>query len=457
MADGQSFYADEVVRIIPKRRLVAFGTWQGKPAVAKLFFDPQHAKRQMEADVRGVKTLLDYKVPTPQLYHQGKSKDERVYILIFERILDAYSLEDIWLHPHKVDDLLFMLKAVIVELATQHVLGVLQKDLHLKNFLLTEKTIYTLDGAQVELFPHLMPKKQSLHNLALFLAQFGVGVEALQEKLLLHYAKSRGWLLKKEDISELFLTIKKWNRQRWEKFEKKIFRECTPFACLETWQAFGMYDRKYVSPEFLNFLQHPEQAFKHPTAVLLKNGRSATVIKVQFDHRTLVIKRYNLKNIWHRLRRCLRPTRASTSWRLAQKLNLFGVKTAKPVAFIEKKWLGLRGKSYYVTEYISGEHIGDYFQQHQTDESQITAMIKHIITLLKNIAKLEITHGDLKMTNILIDQEKQPVLIDLDGAAEHVSLSSLRSAWRKEIKRFLANFSHQPALLEKFKTELAKK
>ena len=342
----------------------------------------------------------------------------------------------------------------MIEIATQHVLGVVQHDLHLNNFLMTKKKIYTLDGAQVELFPPLLSKKKSMGHLALFLSQLGVGVEECQENLFHHYANARGWLLKKQDYFDIFYLIKKWDGLRWRRYEKKIFRDCTHFSRSKNWYANGMLSRRHALPELTAFAADPESIFNDTKAEVLKAGRSTTVRKIVLDKKTYVIKRYNLKNMWHRLRRCLRPTRAATCWRLAHKLNLFGVPTAAPVAFIEKNILGFRGKSYSVTEYISSEHVGDYLRRHQADAEKSDAMIQRVAALLKNLAKLEITHGDLKMTNILIDAHDYPVLIDLDGASEHATLSSLKNAWRKDIQRFLRNFDTLPEVRRKFEIAL---
>jgi len=453
--DNQVFISDKVVRIIPKKRLVAFGVWRGKPVVAKLFFDKQ-SKRHLEKDATGIKILQENKVPTPTLLFQGTTHDKRVQVLLFERIFNAKNLEEIWQEKQNIEDILPQLQTVIVELATQHVLGITQKDLHLKNFLLTDKVIYTLDGAQIEIHPTLLPKKESLENLTLFLAQFGIGQEALQEKLFVHYAKSRGWLLKNGDIAELFYTIKKINHERWKRYENKIFRDSTSFAAFNVWATKGMYDREFCSSFLINFFKNPDEIFQHQAIKILKNGRSSTVILTKINGKMLVIKRYNIKNVWHFLRRMLRPTRATNCWRLALKLNLFGVKTAKPIAFFEKKYLGLRGKSYYVMEFVDGENLKNYLAKERQHDENRAHILSRVVTLLRNLAKLEITHGDLKATNILINENQQPVLIDLDGAAEHFSLSGLRAAWRKEIKRFLKNFHDMPSVEQALKVELCK-
>jgi serine/threonine protein kinase len=66
------------------------------------------------------------------------------------------------------------------------------------------------------------------------------------------------------------------------------------------------------------------------------------------------------------------------------------------------------------------------------------------------------THGDLKITNILIDEHEHPVLIDFDGAKEHASKARLKKSWHEEIKRFLANFASNPAISNQFKVEFEK-
>ena len=452
LKNSDTLYVESVARIIPKRRLVAFGLWQGKQIVAKLFYDSEHASRHSEKDTRGVKVLQDHKVPTPALLYQGATHDGRVQVLIFERILHSDSLNTIWqANKENLQAIVPLLKSVVVELATQHVLGIVQHDLHLDNFLITDKVIYTLDGAQIEIHPELLPKKPSLQNLALFLSQFGVGYELLQELLFRHYARSRGWLLKQSDLKELFFEIRQWNEKRWQRYERKIFRPCTDFACHQDWSSYGMYDRRYATPTLTQFMGDPNAIFSHPSAKMLKAGRSSTVIRIAMDDRDYVIKRYNMKNVWHRLRRTLRPTRAAMSWRLALKLNLFGVRTAAPVAFVENRVFGFRGASYFVSEYIADEHLGAYCKRNRHLPEKINLIVERVALLLQNLAKLNMTHGDLKVTNILINPQEQPVLIDLDGTVEHYSASGLHAAWRKEIKRFLENFAQEPDILTKFK------
>src|SRR5439155_772274 len=122
------------------------------------------------------------------------SIDGHIEVLLFERIIDAMNFHDIW-QTQNLNVIRPLLNALVVELATQHVLGIVQNDLHFKNFLIVNEKIYTIDGSDIELQSHLIEKDESIKNLALFMAQLGSKAKHLQDDLFKIYAKARGWLL----------------------------------------------------------------------------------------------------------------------------------------------------------------------------------------------------------------------------------------------------------------------
>jgi tRNA A-37 threonylcarbamoyl transferase component Bud32 len=436
---------DKVVRIIPKKRLVAYGVWNGQRVVAKLFYESSKASDHLTRDIEGVEALVESGIPTPKVLYQGVSQDKRISIIIFERILESKNLEDIWRQKKNIEEVTPLMKHITLELATQHVLGIVQKDLHLKNFLITKRKIYTLDGGSIDWQEDILSKEDSIKHLALFFSQLGVGTEKLQQYLFDVYVKARSWIVRPADCELLQKSLEKYNKSRWIRYLKKIFRNSSSFAKIETTRQMIMYDREYVSDEFLNFLKNPDVIFIHPDTQMLKPGRSSTVVKVNIGGKTLVVKRYNMKSVGHWLRRCLRVTRAATSWRLAHRLQLFGVPTAKPVAFIEYQFLGLHGTSYFVMEHIEGKNLGDYFVDYDENQPLFSEMAEKVMAVINNLAKLYITHGDLKSTNILVHDE-QPMMIDLDGMVEHNSWAGLNRAWDKEIQRFMKNWENRPAV-----------
>lgn len=444
LADNKDvLQCQKVVRVLPGKRLVAFGVWGGKPVVAKLFYQSRRAFLHAQRDFEGTQALQNAGILTPALLYRDTATDKRIQVLIFERILASCSLDDVWRFKASYDEVLPVMRAITIELATQHVLGITQRDLHFKNFLLQKKNIYTLDGGDVGVIDTPLSKKESVEHLGLFFSQLGIGSEALQKKLFQAYVEARGWIVKKQDLEGLQAAVEKYYKKRCQDYQQKIFRTCTAFVRQQTATSLTLYDRDYEKSEFLAVLRHPEAAFAQPTTELLKAGRSATVAEIMVNQRPIILKRYNLKNVLHSLRRCLRPTRAINHWRLAHHLRLLGIPTAKPIAVVEQRFLGLRGKSYLFLEYIDGVHVGEFFSDHTQDPEVLLAVAKEIALLIENLAKLRITHGDLKMTNILISKQK-PVLIDLDGMKQHKSNRQLKRALREEIKRFMQNWHAQP-------------
>lgn len=439
-------YAEEVVRIVPGKRMLVFGTWRGMPVAAKLFFDKKHAKRHADEDAKGIKLMQDYKIPTPILHYQGSGYEQPVEVLIFERIAHSKDLYKLWQQRESDQAVLPILHAVMIELATQHVLGLVQEDMHLGNYLISGKLIYTLDGSDIKATGSLLSKKESMQNLALLLSQLGAGIQTLQESLFLHYARARGWLLKAMDTFDLKLLIKQCDAMRWQDFQKKIFRNSTQFQTYKRLGWRGMLARRANGKDMQAFLQNPDSVFNQENVVYLKKGRSSTVIKTVLDGKTVVIKRYNLKDIWHRLRRMWRSTRAELSWRLAQKLSLFQVNTPTPLAYVESYWFGFHGKSYFVMEHIEGQDVKQFLAPFEKEPYRAASAMQRICKLLHSLQQLELTHGDLKSSNIIITADEQPYLIDLDGAKEHFTLAGLRTAWREERQRFLQNFDDLPAL-----------
>jgi len=441
----------EVIRIIPGKRLVAFGIWQEQKVAIKLFYERGRAKRDCERDVFGIEALMQANVPTPKLLFKGTAEKNRIQVLMYQKIDRAKSLETLWQEKNNPEELAPLMRSVTIEIATQHVLGILQHDLHLKNFLVTESFIYTLDGGKISKFDHPLDKKISMEYLSLLLAQLGVGVSDLQLALFDIYTKSRGWLVKPSDINDFKKMIAQHTQKRWRSYQKKIFRTCSAFKRLNKINKNILYDCSYESAEFMQFLQNPESVFNHPSTKLLKIGNTSTVAKININNRSFVVKRYNIKDGWHWLRRCLRRTRAAKSWRVAQHLYAFGVPTAKPVAYIENHILGLRGKSYFLMEYIEGINIGDYFAAYSQEDEHYKQMARSILALFDSLAEIRVTHGDLKMTNILVENGK-PYLIDLDGVSEHRTHLSLRLSFKNEIKRFMQNWQNRPLVYALFES-----
>lgn len=436
--NGNILFCDTILRLIPKKRMVVSGRYNNQDIVAKLFYQSHKANEQIQQEIKGNEALISSGTNTPKILHHGRAQDKKIKVIIFERILNARSFDEIWQNKVSLAKTVPILNMLTLELAAQHVSGLMQHDLHFKNFLVSGKKLFTIDTGNFDFFGAPLPKKKTLNQLALFFAQMGMVPQELIEKLFNSYTKSRGWLIKSYDKEYLNKQIKKYNKIRRKSYNKKLMRSSSAFRKINLFSSVKIYDRSYFSPEFKQLLDAPEKIFTQPDVLFLKKGRSSTVIQFSLNGKEFVMKRFNIKNKWHWLRRALRSTRAANSWRLGHLLRMFGVPVAKPIAFIEARILGLRGKSYLLMENIEGNECGVYFSQ-TTDVNEKSKTAEAIVQLIYNLAALRITHGDLKKTNILI-KNNNPVLIDLDGMIEHHTNYSSNKSLKQEVDRFMRNW-----------------
>ena len=441
---GDTLMLHDIIRIIPHRRLVAIGEWQHQTVIAKLFFDKRRALKDIARETTGIRNLEQAHIPTPKLYYEGNCYHDRCGVLLFEYLKEAKTLSSLWEQTSCIDELIPVLKRMMIELATQHVYGILQKDLHFKNFLIQGNLIYTLDGASVKVFPKMLRKETCLPSLALFLSQLGVGLEPYQMMLYRHYALSRGWQINVIDEANLLQTIEQHHQARWMRYRKKIFRNSTDFLRIRNKAYRGMAERAYLSDALKAWFDKPDAPFTIRRSILLKEGRSTTVAKVTWHGRDYVIKRNNIKHFVHFLKRLFRTTRAAHAWEMTHKLKLFGVSHAHPVAFLEKRFLCFTSHSYFVSEYIP----------RVCDELYVEKNVERIVTLFKNINKLNLSPLDLKLNNILVNEKNEPLLIDMDSVREHRSSANLSYRFKKGIKRFLKNFDSRSDLYKQLKAAL---
>ena len=211
-----------------------------------------------------------------------------------------------------------------------------------------------------------------------------------------------------------------------------------------------VFDRSVDSPEFQQLLTHIDTTMQAGES--LKNDATTTLARISVNQHDLVIKRYNIKHWRHALSRAFRPSRAAISWHNAHRLQQHNIKTAKPVAMIEYRWGFIRHKAYLICEYCQGIECASYFQQDQPNAEQRRVM-NNIVDTLLTLFKLNISHGDLKATNIIISAE-YPILIDLDGMRKHPLGFRFQRACLKDIKRFLRNWEQLPTLQNLFRQQL---
>jgi tRNA A-37 threonylcarbamoyl transferase component Bud32 len=202
---------------------------------------------------------------------------------------------------------------------------------------------------------------------------------------------------------------------------------------------FLICQHDHLTPAMKDFLQNPDAQLNKYLLFFLKNAsrEATTVAVVAIGDNKYVLKRYNPKGFWHCAKRMLRPSRALRSWKNSHYLERQGVATAKPVAVLIEKFGFIRGKTYFLMEFVEGLRGWDIFKRDSDYRSAWDKILEQISLLMKKLYAAKVTHDDFQHNNMLFVNES-PVLLDLD----HMRIHNYNSLWfrhnfRKDIDNFL--------------------
>jgi len=434
---------EQWLRVLPGQRYVARARWQGRTVLAKLLVGDR-ARRHFERELNGAKLLAGQALATPELLEQGFDGQNGGW-LIFEFLSGAQSLQDAWLEVSGQvplsDGQRDVLDSALAEIARLHAGGLWQSDLHLDNLMRHQQQLYLIDGGGVRAQRPGSPlsREGALDNLAVFFAQLPVAFDPFIEELLVSYLLANN--AHALPVEALMSKVEAARSRRLSDYLKKIGRDCTAFSVRRSLSGLVAV-RRECDTQLAALLDEPDRFVAN--GIFLKQGASATVAKVQLELRPLVVKRYNIKGLVHWLERFWRPSRAWHSWVEGHRLRQLGIATPLPLAVIETRKLGLRGRSYLVTEHVDGQDILTRFGAYVDSappEQELIALEQLLAAMLRS----HISHGDLKGTNLLW-QDESWALIDLDALQQHRSLAQFRQAFARDRARLLRNWPADSAL-----------
>ncbi|MBU2621162.1 MAG: hypothetical protein KKD92_02440 [Proteobacteria bacterium] len=444
----------DILRFLPGKRLVCSGKWNGLDVVAKFFLDLTDGKRHFAREERGIKALESSGIITPKLLFRGVSVSGEVPLLGFEEISGSEDLKKVWEKAENDGRRLSILTGLMTVIAKQHMSGICQDDPHIRNFLLSGENIYTIDGDAVDAghIGKTLPLKPSLKNLGLFFAQFYPQYGNLISKAFKAYASERKWMPSDAFYDCLMKELVKRRHRAEKDYLKKIFRESTSFICDKSMRRYMICGRTYYDDAMAAFLDNPDAVLKEGRK--LKDGNSSTVYLIELSGRLFVAKRYNMKNMWHALRRACRQSRAWVSWRNAHLLKSVGVNTPNPVAMMEKRLGPFRSVSYILTEYIDGTDTYHLLNSDKAGEIDLPGLVKQFGELLWMFASSSISHGDFKATNFILS-EKKLFITDLDAVCKHRFTWRFQKAFMKDLDRLMQNWKNAPHIDALFRDEIS--
>lgn len=431
------------LRVLAGKRQVLDALWGERPVVVKVFAEPLKAKRHMKRDWQGLKCLEKLGLNAPNALFCGKTDDGR-YAVVTEKITDAATLSEIWNNTTDSIKKLGLLLMVSRELANQHLKGLLQKDLHLGNFLLKGQKLFTLDPAQIRFFSGQVKKKHALAQLAVLASNVPDEDTDAITRLCREYAQARSWKFSRLDLAALQKQLAACRKYNVKRALKKCMRTGKKFVRIRQPAHLGVALRDfYQKADFRKFIQDIDTLMQ--TGEILKKGNTCFVSHFTWAGREIVAKRYNYKGFFHSVRHTIKKTRARHAWLHAHRLGNLNIPTPKPIAYIEQRKAGLVYQSYIVTEYVHGQRLYDFLRADNLPEQSRSKAARQLKELFDKLGKYRITHGDLKYTNILIT-ENGPILTDLDSMKVHSFNATYHKKRAKDLARLAKDLPLPPAI-----------
>ena len=325
-------------------------------------------------------------------------------------------------------------------LGRMHDAGLWQADLHLKNFVTSDRGMHAVDGDGVRRRADPVPQGRGLEDLALLAAQRPPQEDSGSTGLVRAYAAARS--LSPADPNEFAQKLVRARRGRVRRYLKKCFRECTEFSVTDRGK-FRCFAERTAGEAVLSTLLE-RGAFTQDDGFLrmeaVKRGNSATLVRAEVEP-GVVIKRYNIKNLSQGIRRLIRPLpRYRRAWMSGQLLSFLELPTARPLALVEEKRRFLPGVAYLVMEDLGTLDIAAEIARSGCAD----ALADEVAGLFVQLRRVGIVHGDTKATNFLM-RDGRVHLIDLDAMrltrfSEHSRAGRGADGFARDLERFLANW-----------------
>ncbi len=447
---GGILECDTLLRILPGKRIVCRASWHGKTVLAKIYLSSR-ANQHLNREARGLQRLLEAGLAAPTILATQQLTEGLAEVLLLEYFTNATDFSVRWNNTANQIEQNALLCQAVTLIADMHSKGLRQGDIHLDNFLFhhTERgeQIILIDGADIQ--PTKPSDQQTrLENLALFFAQFPHKNDSLIKDAYQLYCQTQNLPFDAVQAGMVLWQTATKRAERSEKFIKKSFRESTQFMQIKSWHRRLICQRNYYNPEFQTLLENLDQAIAE--GEILKRGNSATVARVKVGTLDLVIKRYNIKNTLHRVRRAFQPSRAAVSWANAQRLTHCGIETPEAIAILEERTGPLRGRAYIINRYMPGVSAEQFFADNAPNSKNSKLLIPQFDEIFRAMANIRVSHGDLKASNFIISDQRV-VLIDLDSMRQHHQQRKFQAAFNKDMARFQRNWNQWPKLAAAFK------
>ena len=429
-----------MLRCLKSRREVWLaGAEQGSESlVAKCFLVNNKQEREYRSEIDGLVELSKRDIPCPKLLFTAQDTDGSLWV-VTEYIASAVEISEVVLGHQNSEELDRATQAFARALLQHWRLGVHQSDAHLRNFLWDGRILYTIDVGSIRFNQMALSVSKQRE---IFKAMLGGYVSSFREKL---YQEVCNTCRELDDLKLLNAIqdhsfragIQKEEAREIRRVWQKSRRECTQFIRQEHGHRKLIAQRDLEAVLIDKLKTAPDELMD--IGKRLKSGNTCTVQQIEWVGQSIVVKRYNPKPLFYRIRHFFHMGRAMRSWSNGVVMRQFDVPTAQPLAVVEESSGWLLKRAYFLMEHFDGESIYEYLNRTVGDEDVFEAALQSLSLLFERMRELRIVHGDFKAKNILINADGLQ-LIDTDGMRFLVHPRRHSKAFKADFNRFLGNW-----------------
>ena len=411
---------------------------ENQDVIAKIYETRFRARSQLMNEWRGIGRLQAKGLNSPQLHFYGRTENGK-WILVTERIKNSTTALELYLETNSAEEKLNVLRLLFRELGRLNNAGVIQKDLHLGNFLISDNKVFSLDTAKMKFLSEAVSRIQSLKQLAVLSWYVPEDSRGQLPQLLQEYAQVRGWTITIQDRETIQAYMKKHIRKEIKRQLKKTLRTSGRQIRLKEDNFVAVFNRNmYAKTDMRGFLQGIDRLME--SGHVLKNRPTSFISRVTIKDRNVVIKRYNHKSLFHSIRQSMQRSRARRSWLHGHRLLILCVNTPRPLAYIEKRIGPILWTSYIITQNVEGPNLEDVVNDPNTSDNHKQQIQQKINDLMRKLHENFITHGDFKRTNFIVSGG-EPYVTDLDSMRVHMPGILFKHRQKKDVNRLKRMFT----------------
>ena len=172
---------------------------------------------------------------------------------------------------------------------------------------------------------------------------------------------------------------------------------------------------------FVEALWEGPEALLASGRMMRQTEKARSTVLVEWAGRQYVAKHYGHRSFRHTLKQRLVGSQARLSFEIGRTLADGGVRTPRPVAYVDNRGRLLGGDSYLIYPYIAGRSLFEGIRDGELGDADIAQACRRLKALWRQLIALKVGLRDANTGNIIVTPEGRLWLIDLDDCRLHRS------------------------------------